>query len=162
MTFHEKDFERNTIGMLASLEKHVLNLIFIFQDIAVFKDRDYINSFIRAVQTPVKIDDSSLVKTVDDMKKILNESGLRTILHEFYEKISKIDIQQTFEEIKYIGNRLNEICDRLHNLEEAVKLRSVKIYCDGKEMVPNDDMTYSTMSRQASLRKKLTSKIKKK
>lgn len=135
-----KKFHSDVIGRLANLEKHLLNLIFPMQEInRLFREPAQVKALTEALSKPILVDDRDFRRTSIEMKSLVAS---------FESQLEKCNLSEFKQEIKFIGNRLNEIQERLDTIEEMLKLRAVKIYVDGKEMIPGDDTVYVPTKRK--------------
>jgi RNA polymerase sigma factor (sigma-70 family) len=80
------------------------------------------------VSKPLTVDDRGLAHTLHDFRKYMIE---------FLEEIKTIDLGQTFSEIKYIGNRLNEIEKTLKEIKGTGITKNIQLdfTVDGYQMV---------------------------
>lgn len=101
---------RDIISRLSNLEKHIINLILPMQEInQIFRNPAAIENLIARLNKPILIDDRPL-------RNLVNQ--LADTSKEFKEDIKNVDLKQTLNEIKYIGNRLDKIekmLEEMHN-----------------------------------------------
>jgi DNA-binding CsgD family transcriptional regulator len=120
---------KEIIRRLHNLEQHIINLIIPIQEATnLFGNTSNVGALLKLFQEPIKIDDRALSMT-------LAEFGRK--IEEFRDATGKLDIAQTFMEIKYIGKRLNDIEQRLSSMaEEGIRKKiKLELTCDGYEMV---------------------------
>ncbi len=120
---------KEIIRRLSLLEQHVINLILPIQDICkIFKDTNRLNGLIELLSKPLQVD----TRHLETSSKMVRESSL-----EFQEQLKNLDLKKTFDEIKYIGKRLNEIELVLIKLEKDGISQNVQLdfTMDGYRMV---------------------------
>jgi DNA-directed RNA polymerase sigma subunit (sigma70/sigma32) len=114
---------------LAKLETHVINLIIPIQEISLaLKSSSNMEKMIELLQRPLMVDDRSFKLMLSEFYSQMQE----------FKKISEcLDITQTLDEIKYIGNRLNKIEKDIAEMKkEGIRKNvSLEFRCDGYEMV---------------------------
>ncbi len=129
-----KKFENQVIQRLANLEEHIINLIVPIQQInSLFREPQQVKNLINALSKPIVIDDRSLKMALADLSRMLEVFDLQ---------LEKCNLSEFTNEIKYIGNRLKEIQQHLYEMDDRIKLRAVKIFVDGKEMIPGADTVH--------------------
>lgn len=111
----------NILYRLRALESHIVNFIFPMQDI---------QNLVKSIKSPpiLTIDDRSFKNNINSMLEILNNA---------IEETKKIDISQTFGEIKYIGKRLNDIEVSIAEIKREGIKKNIQLdfTCEGYEMV---------------------------
>lgn len=117
---------------LGKLEQRVIDLIVPIQNIVEFlKSETDIKDLIKVLQQPLSINDLNL-------KNILNRFDKEMRMFERHISNFNDKIKETAPgEIKYIGNRLNEIEKILNKLlqEQVKKEVQIQFSCDGYELV---------------------------
>lgn len=99
---------------LSNLETHIINLIHPIQNIStILTSKKSLENVERILTSTLKIDDSNLNRVLECFGAKLKT--LEKNLTDF--SLGNIDFKQTFNEIKYIGNRLNEIEKTLKNIK---------------------------------------------
>lgn len=114
---------------LSLLEQHVINLIIPIQDICkIFKDTNRLNGLVDLLSKPLKVDTRQLESSSAQIRESSNS---------FKEDIKDLDIKRTFDEIKYIGKRLNDIEVTLSKIKEEGVSKNVQLdfTVDGYQMV---------------------------
>lgn len=114
---------------LAKLETHVINLIIPIQEIAsALKSSDNMERMIELLQRPLTVDDRYFKSLVSEMAQLLKECK---------NQMQTLDLTQTLDEIKYIGNRLNKIEKDISDMKKEGITKKVKLdfSVDGYEMV---------------------------
>ena len=134
--------EIDIIRRLANLEKHILNLVIPINNITeALTDRGFLERLTQSLKTPIKIDDHSLKQNIFDLRNLtkslsedLKDLDLRKIVGS---EIKKLDVNQTYGEIKFIGKALHEINQRLDKIESNGITNKLQVYLsvDGYEMV---------------------------
>lgn len=125
----EKDFVTTVIRRLSNLENHIVNLIFPIQEINnIFRDKEQLNQFVQIFKEPLKVD-------VKEFTSLISE--LRNCIREFSTDIDKINLGNTYAEIKFIGKKISEITESLSKIEEEgiKKQINLELTCEGYEMV---------------------------
>lgn len=120
---------KEIVRRLCLLEQHVINLIFPIQDICkIFKDTNKLNGLIDLLSKPIKVD----TKHLETSSKMVRESSIS-----FQEEIKSLDLKKTFDEIKFIGKRLNEIEITLEKLQKDGVSQNIQLdfTMDGHRMV---------------------------
>lgn len=117
---------------LAKLEQRIIDLIVPIQNIAeCLKSNTDIQYLIQALKGPIPINDS-------DLRRLLRsfESEMRSF-DKSIEKMNTTMKEHSIGEIKYIGNRLNEIEKLLKKILQDQETKKVKLEftCDGYELV---------------------------
>lgn len=129
----ENKFEKLTTERLQAIMSHLVNLNIPLNNLsAFFSDSKAVSSLVKALQTPITIDD-------EDFQNSLCK--LFTAVSSFKKQVDSIDIVQSLNEIKYIGKRLNKIESILECMqEEGIKKKiNLSIDCDGYELVKKTD-----------------------
>lgn len=114
---------------LAKLETHVINLIIPIQEISsALKSTSNMERMIELLQRPLLVDDRYFKSLVSEMAQLLKECKKQT---------ETLDLTQTLDEIKYIGNRLNKIEKDIAEMKKEGVTKKVKLdfSVDGYEMV---------------------------
>lgn len=114
---------------LALLEQHVINLIIPIQNICnIFKDTNRLNGLVDLLSRPLKVDTRQLESSSAQIRESSNS---------FKEDIKDLDIKRTFDEIKYIGKRLNEIGMTLSKIKEEGVSKNIQLdlTMDGYQMI---------------------------
>lgn len=113
-----RPFEENVICRLAALEEHIINLIVPIQNVVhLFKSPEI----------------RDMLREVDGLRKVVHETAkisayeIREATKQTLEHLQHLDLAQTFNEIKYIGNRLKEIEESIKNIQKDGVKR--KILC---------------------------------
>lgn len=121
---------------LAKLEQRIIDLIIPIQNIAdCLKSTTDIQYLIKALKGPIPIDDHKLKHLLKSF-----ESEMRDF-DKNIEKMNKTLNEHSIGEIKYIGNRLNEIEKTLHKImkkmieDQEVKRVRIDFTCDGYDLV---------------------------
>jgi RNA polymerase primary sigma factor len=137
---------------LASLEHHIINLIIPIQNICeIFKDTNRLNDLINLLNKPLKVDTSHL----ETSSKMVRESSIT-----FQEEIKSLDLKKTFDEIRFIGKRLNEIEITLGKLQKDGVSQNIQLdfTMDGHRMVKkplNHDVSETIEDPNKNLKKLL-------
>lgn len=117
---------------LSNLETHIINLILPIQNIAkCLTSSTDIEYLIKALQGPIPINDSSLRSLLKSF-----ESEMRSF-DKNLEKMNSMMKENSVGEIKYIGNRLNEIEKLLKKVleDQQTKKINLEFSCDGYDLV---------------------------
>ena len=128
----ETDVIQEINRKLAKFEQRIIDLIVPIQNIAnCLKSSTDIQYLIQALKGPIPINDSNL-------KVLLNsfESEMKSF-DKNIEKMNSTMKEHSVGEIKYIGNRLNEIEKLLKKLldDQPKKKVQIEFSCDGYELV---------------------------
>lgn len=114
MTHEDEILER-----LRKLEHHIINLNVALQSA---------NHLAELINKPLSVDDRHLAYILAEIKRTVGD---------FKEQSEKIDIKQTFNEIKYIGKRLDAIEKDIASMKETGVKKNIHLdfTLDGYEMV---------------------------
>jgi len=124
-----EETEKAILRRLANLETHIINLIHPIQGICKFlSDKQSLTHLEKLLSQPLKIEESSfrcLVRQLEILLKDVNKN------------VEKLDIAQTYGEIKFIGKKLHQIeADIAEIKKEGIKKKiDLHFECDGYELV---------------------------
>ncbi len=124
----EEDIQKIN-SKLSSLEQHIINLIIPIQAISkVLRSSDHIEEIVNLLGKPIAIDDRRLAKQLNEFKDLMNT---------FDDNMKKVNIKQTFDEIKYIGKRMDNVEKSLSLIHEKGLSKKIDLTftCDGYELV---------------------------
>lgn len=116
------------ITRLNDLERHMVNLIHPIQQIsAIFTDSQLIGHLLQQLAKPIMVDDRKLRETVD---------RLFTLNRNLEDLSENLDVKQTYAEIKYIGNRLEDVDRSLRAIaDDGIRKNvSLEVTLDGVPM----------------------------
>lgn len=139
----EELFRKSVLSRLDNLEKHMVNVMCGFQD--------FFKHFQNAREIMLNED---LVKILS-MPLQINEKPFKDLMNQI-SKLEKFNylshdldnLSSFFSEFTYFSRRLRQIEKDLEKLQSEVQKRSIKIYVDGKEMIPGDDTIYIPVNKK--------------
>jgi hypothetical protein len=115
----EEESIKSVLRRLSNLETHILNLVIPLSQLSdILTNTHRLDNLCKLLQEPVKIDDKKLTGLMSDFKKIYSN---------FSQDLDKIDLSQTYGEIKYIGNRLNNIEKEIKELKKDKKKQKFRL-----------------------------------
>lgn len=126
----------HVISRLAKLEQHIINLIVPIQQVAhILESPKDIRTLINLLSQPLKINETSLLEFFSKLNVSLEKFKIE--INRYKNQCEKLDMSQSFNEIKYIGKRLNEIEGTLKEMKnEGIKKKiHLDLTMDGYEMI---------------------------
>lgn len=117
---------------LALLENHIINLIIPIQSIGnILKSPNDIQTLINLLNRPIRIEEGKFIDMLSEFKQYAEE------FKQDIKELGKLELSNTFNEIKYIGKRLNEIENKLGKIckDGIDKHVKVDLTLDGYPMV---------------------------
>lgn len=124
----EEESIKSVLRRLANLETHLLNLVIPLSQLSdILTNTNRLDELCRLLKGPVKINDVKLSELLRDF-----HVGCSNFKKDLY----KVDLSQTYGEIKYIGNRLKNIEAEIKELKDQKKNQKLRLnlQIDGQDV----------------------------
>lgn len=128
-----EETEKTILRRLANLETHIINLIIPIQQLcSVLTDREKLSHLEKLLSQPLKIEDNGFICLVRQLEILLKDVN---------KNVEKLDMAQTYGEIKFIGKKLHQIEADIAEIKKDGIKKKVDLHfaCDGYELVKIDN-----------------------